>query len=202
MINFIKEWANQIIVAIIIATIFEMILSSSNNKKYIKMIIGIYVLFTIIQPIVKQVRGNDFNISEFNYKKYFTEETLQTSSEDFENTNSKLIEQAYINNISNDLKMKLNQKGYEVISCNIDIIGNKQNENYGTIKAISLQIEKLEEAEEIKNTITVENINISSNNSSNISNNTKSNISEKEITEIIKYLTSEYSINMENIKIN
>ena len=43
MIDFIKQWENQIIVAIIIATIFEMILPNSNNKKYIKMIIGIYV---------------------------------------------------------------------------------------------------------------------------------------------------------------
>ena len=60
MITFLRTWANQIIVALIVATIFEMILPDGNNKKYIKMIIGLYVLFTITQPLVAKITGNDF----------------------------------------------------------------------------------------------------------------------------------------------
>ena len=101
MIEFIKTWVNQIIVAVIISTIIEMILPNGNNKKYIKMIIGLYVLFTIIQPIITKLTGKNLNISDFNYQKYFDHDILETSSNNFEDNNSKLIKQAYIDNIKN-----------------------------------------------------------------------------------------------------
>ena len=41
MINNISSWAEQVIIAMIIATIIEMILPKGNSKKYIKMVIGI-----------------------------------------------------------------------------------------------------------------------------------------------------------------
>ena len=88
MIEFIKTWANQIIVAVIIATIFEMLLPNGNNKKYIKMIIGIYVLFTVIQPIANKIIGKEINISSFDYESYLNEGKIETSSENFEDNNN------------------------------------------------------------------------------------------------------------------
>lgn len=209
MITFLKSWANQIIVAVIIATIFEMLLPNGNNKKYIKMIIGLYVLFTIIQPIITKVTGNNIDISDFNYKKYFDEDVLESSSQNFEDNNSKLIEQAYIDNIKSDIKTKLKQKGYEVISCNVNIINSVNEEKYGIIENINLKIKKVSDeeksTEETSNIIKVENVDINiSNSSNNNTNNTeeKSNISEKEKTEIIEYLANEYSINKKDIVIN
>ena len=181
-----------------------MILPNGNNKKYIKMVIGLYVLFTIIQPIITKVTGKNLDISDFNYEKYFNEEVMETSTEDFEYNNSKLIEQAYIDNIENDIKLKIEQKGYAVISCNIDIEDSENENIYGTIKNIVLKIEKMEEEsnEEKSNIIKVEDVNISRNNS-NINNiDEESNISEKEKTEVIEYLANEYSITKENITIN
>lgn len=214
MIDFLRTWANQIIVAVIIATIFEMLLPNGNNKKYIKMVIGIYVLFTIIQPIVTKLTGESFDISSFNYKKYFEEEIIKTTSQDFESNNSKLIKQAYINNIESDIKTKIKQKGYEIISISIDIIENQ--DTYGAIENIILKIKKIEKEESTKknitNTIKVENVDInisnSSNNNNNINNNitsnidNKTNITEKEKIEIIEYLANEYSIDKKNIIIN
>ena len=39
MIDFLSNWAEQLVVAVIIATIIEMILPNNNNKKYIKIVI-------------------------------------------------------------------------------------------------------------------------------------------------------------------
>lgn len=209
MIAFLKSWANQIIVAVIIATIFEMLLPNGNNKKYIKMIIGLYVLFTIIHPIITKVTGNNIEISDFNYKKYFDEDVLESSSQDFEDNNSKLIEQAYIDNIKSDIKTKIKQRGYEVISCNVNIINSGNEEEYGTIENINLKIKKVADeeklTEETSNIIKVENVDINiSNSSNNDTNNTeeKSNISEQEKLDIRKFLMNEYSISKEKIIIN
>ncbi len=55
MISSISSWAEQIIIAVIIATILEMILPKGNSKKYIKTVIGIYILYTIISPIITYI---------------------------------------------------------------------------------------------------------------------------------------------------
>ena len=60
MISVINSWAKGIILAIIIATIIEIILPEGNNKKYIKTIIGIYILFVMIQPFIS---NNKININ-------------------------------------------------------------------------------------------------------------------------------------------
>ena len=202
MITFLKTWSNQIIVALIIATIFEMILPNGNNKKYIKMIIGLYVLFTMIQPVVAKVTGNSLEISNFDYKKYFDESILETSAQDFENHNSKLIEQAYIDNIKNDITMKIKQRGYTVTNCNISIVNDINASNYGTLKSIQLQVKKTEERIETPNAIQIEKVDVSIGNETNGNTEEKTNLSEKEKTELIEYLSNEYSIDKIKIIIN
>jgi len=196
MIAFIKQWANQIIVAVIIATIFEMILPDGNNKKYIKMIIGIYVLFTLIQPITSKITGKDFEIST-NYEKYFNEDTLETSSNDFENNNSKLIEEAYINNIKEDVQAKIERKGYKVASCNINI--EKTEENYGAIESIILKIQKQDSKKNPSNTIEIEKVEINVEQENVVE---ESNITDKEKQNILDYLAEEYSLDKTCIIIN
>ena len=60
--KWLSSWASGVIVAIIAATILEMLLPDGNNKKYIKVIIGIYVLFTIISPVVSGLLDKEFDI--------------------------------------------------------------------------------------------------------------------------------------------
>ena len=70
MINFISSWAEQIVLAVIVATIIELILPKNKNKKYIQMVIGIYVLFNIISPIIKN--KENFSVEKYNIEKYET----------------------------------------------------------------------------------------------------------------------------------
>lgn len=205
MISFLKTWINQIIVAIIITTIIEMILPNGNNKKYIKMVIGLYILFTIIQPVITKFTGDSIDISNFDYKKYFNSDVLETSSKDFENNNSKLIKQAYINNIKEDIEKKIEQKGYKLINCNINILDDETKDTYGTIKSISLKLKKqTNKADKSSgNIIKIENVNVGTNNNTLNTNTTeKSDISSNEKKQIIQYLSEEYSVDTKNIVIN
>lgn len=205
MISFLKTWINQIIVAVIITTIIEIILPNGNNKKYIKMVIGMYILFTIIQPVITKFTGDSIDISNFDYKKYFNCDVLETSSKDFENNNSKLIKQAYINNIKEDIEKKLEQKGYKLINCNINILDYETKETYGTIKSISLKLKKqTNKADKSSgNIIKIENVNVGTNNNTLNTNTTeKSDISSDEKKQIIQYLSEEYSVDTKNIVIN
>ena len=50
--GFLRNWIEQIALAVIIVSIFEMLLPSGKTKKYIKMVLGIFIVFSIISPFV------------------------------------------------------------------------------------------------------------------------------------------------------
>ena len=62
MIDYISSWAGQIITSVIIVTILEMILPNGNSKKYIKTIIGVYILYVMISPVLRFVNKGDLKV--------------------------------------------------------------------------------------------------------------------------------------------
>ena len=69
--NWISNWIQGIIIAVIIGTIIEMLLPEGNCKKYVKVVIGVYILFVIVTPIVNQFSNNSNSIdadSIFNFE--------------------------------------------------------------------------------------------------------------------------------------
>ena len=104
MVEWISTWAQGIIVAVIIATIIEMILPNGNCKKYIKVVIGIYILFTIVSPIITKVTGNNFNISEeLNLDKFYEEADSKSIYNELNENNSDNIKNIYIANLKTDI---------------------------------------------------------------------------------------------------
>lgn len=65
-----STWAKSIILAVIVSTIIQMILPEGNNKKYIKTVIGLYILFTIISPIISKISGGNSTIDVSKYENY------------------------------------------------------------------------------------------------------------------------------------
>lgn len=206
LIEWISTWAEQIIVAVIIATIIEMILPSGNNKKYIKAVIGVYVLFTIISPILGKVTNADFN--NINYEKYFNElDTSQTISQSLATNNDRSVEEIYASNLKQDMKSKLKELGYEVdnISVNLELTDEA---NYGKINQIVLILHKKDndissEENKTNNTISVnkvEEVKIGNTARNEVIQANELKNSDK--NEIKEYLSSVYQVNKKNIKIN
>ena len=206
-----STWAEQIIVAVIIAGIIEMILPKGNNKKYVKAIIGVYILFTIISPVVSKITDIDFQ--DIDYEEYFKQtETYQTMSQDLSNNNDKSVEEIYISNLKQDMKNKLQEKGYIAENIEVDI-ELKDEANYGKINKIILSVYKNEESNDdvykdtSTNTISInkiEEVKIG-NNVNNVNTNIqvkKGEIKNGEKNEIKEYLSGVYEINKKNIKIN
>lgn len=206
-----STWVEQIIVAVIIAGIIEMILPKGNNKKYVKAIIGVYILFTIISPVVSKITNIDFQ--DIDYEEYFKQtETYQTMSQDLSNNNDKSVEEIYISNLKQDMKNKLQEKGYIAENIEVDI-ELKDEANYGKVNKIILSVYKNEESNDdvykdtSTNTISInkiEEVKIG-NNVNNVNTNIqvkKGEIKNSEKNEIKEYLSGVYEINKKNIKIN
>ena len=192
MINGISTWAKSIILAVIIATILEMILPEGNNKKYIKTVIGVYILFTIISPIISKLNGGNIQIDASKYENYFNSQNYTMASTNVVDIN---LDNAYISSMKSDIKQRMKEKGYEVKSLNADI-ELKNEERYGTIKSIKLTLRKNTSSNVINSIEKVE-INILNEQV----NNTENSLQESEKREIKKYLSETYSIDESNIEI-
>jgi stage III sporulation protein AF len=165
MIDKISVWAEQIIVAVIIVTLIEMILPNGNNKKYIRTVIGVYILFTIISPVFAN-KGN-FQFNELDYENYFkSDETYTTMSDTLSTSNDKSVEEIYIANLKQDITNKLKEKDFNVekIAVQIDV---QEGENYGSVLGIDLTVSKIEES---SNENKVSNISVNTINTINIGN--------------------------------
>ena len=151
MIDFISSWAQGLIVAVIIATIIEILLPEGNSKKFIKIVIGVFVLFQIISPVVQALGNNSSgNLSDIlqieKYQNQLAE--YENQSTNLASTNEKTTREIYLNNVKTDMTSKLEEKGYTVYSIEIE---TKTEESY-TIEKISLNLEKAnEKKEESKN---------------------------------------------------
>ena len=214
MIEWLNEWAQGIIVAVIIATIIELILPKGNSNKYVKVIVGIYILFTIISPVIAKVKGNELNVNEILDTKKFEKELEKSNSkisEKLESNNSRSIKDIYVSNLTTDIKNKLKEKGYNVVSSSIDV---KDDKNY-TIEEINLDVNKIENEQEDNQeneqevnrieSINIEEVKIRVDTDNTIDNTEESKIinkntlTEEQKHEIKEYLSTTYNIDIKNI---
>ena len=158
MITFLSSWVKNLSLALIVVSILEMILPNNKTKKYIKTIMGLYILFSIISPFIKN--SNNLNLSEFNINSY-AEGIVEASSNEVVNQESmdKRIKKIYVQELEKDITSKIKEKGYTVSNCKVDVDGIED----GNIKNITVKLkdknENLNSEENYKNNkINIENV--------------------------------------------
>ena len=196
MIEFLSSWAQGIIVAVIIATLIEMILPNNSSKKYVKVVIGMYILFTIVSPIIKKLGGKDINLNTIDIEKYEQQisKSDNTISRKFEDNNTRSIKDIYVSNLKADISAKLKEKGYEIDTSDIQI---KDDENY-TIEKITLKLIKMEQKQGKNNEIVINTVEIGN----TISQKDSKTLSDDDKQEVKDYISETYDIDKKNINIS
>lgn len=201
--NFVNNWAQAIIITVIIVTIIEMILPNSNNSKYIKIVSGIFVLITIVSPIINKFsKGNIEN--DINFESYIKDENSEAIQTNAMLSNDESIKRMYEENLKIDIKTKISQKGYIVGDINLEILNNDEY----TLNKIDIYIKERsnqnpENKEQNVTTIVenIENIKINIGGNNNSQKQEKSLLSESEKRKLAEYLSGVYGVNQNNISI-
>ena len=141
--EWISNWAEAIIIAVIIGTIIEMLLPEGSSKKYIKVVVGVYILFTIISPVITKFSGKNLQVSDvLDLDKYIEEvEEKQAMQNLLQEENSASIRDIYAGNLKADIQNKLKGKGYVVTRITLDV---GYDDNY-TLHQIKLSANKEED---------------------------------------------------------
>ena len=208
MIEFFSSWAKGIGVTVVIISIIEMLLPNNNSKKYIRMVLGIYLIFNIVSPVIKN--KDILNVNNIN----LNETTIITSSEKVDQTSmNKRIKKLYEQKLEKDITKKLKEKGYEVKLCSVTTqVSTNENEET-KINKIKISIDKTNDTNktEEKNTeskIVTEiqkikkiDTNIGENKHENEKQDNK-NIDKSDIQNIKKFLIDEYGVNENCLEIS
>lgn len=205
MIEFISTWVKGLGVAIVIVSIIEMILPNNKTKKYIKMVLGIYIIFNIISPLVKN--KDKLNLENLNLNDY----TVNTSTSVDQTSMNKRIETLYEDELEKNITTKLKEKGYELSECKVTakIDENENNKDETKISNIKIKVEKkvVKQSEEnsVENKIVtgiqqIKKVDIGKAKEKETNNSSK--ISKTELEDIKKFLIEEYEVNEKCLEIN
>lgn len=205
MIEFLSSWAKGLGLAIVVVSILEMILPNNKTKKYIRMVMGVYILFTIISPFIKNKQTID--VSSFEIEKYSN--YTSSSGKTTQTSMDKRIEELYIDKLEKDISKKVREQGYDILNCKVEAQLNDSEEN-SEISKIKLQVKK-NESNKVNNELTLENKVVEEIQkirpiNTNIIEKEKSNKSEKVTNEdkqkIKKFLMEEYGVKEKCLEIN
>ena len=220
MIEFLSSSIKSLGVAIIIVSILEMLLPNNKIKKYIRMVMGIFILFNIISPFVQN--KDKFDLNEISLENFTQTETISSTEVNQVSMNQR-IEELYTQEVEKDITKKIEEKGYVVEDCNV-IANIKDEENETKITQIRLSIsKKQEQADTNENTNSIEEtienkivteiqkikinpINISKNSEEDIQKTNQdanqNSISKSDIQNLKKFLIEEYGVSEKCLEIN
>ena len=208
----INIWAKSIVLAIIIVSILEMLLPNNNTKKYVKVVMGIFILYNIISPFIKDksmLKFENLNLDTYSIGNKSTENSIEVNQESMD----RRLEELYTEEIKKDIKKKVEKQGYIVKKCKVKANMTGKEDDVG-IKKIELKVEKNPDnetkeknanEEEIENKVVAKiqeirkiNTKVTSDDS-NIENN---KLSKVDIQNLKKFLIDEYEVNERCLEIN
>lgn len=208
MIEFLSSWSKSLGVTVVIVSILEMLLPNNKTKKYIRMVMGVYILFTMISPFIKN--KEIFDISNIDLEDYTTSQASTTVVD--QSSMDERIKELYQQELEKDIIEKLKEQGYEVTKCKVEAQID-DNEKDTKITKIRIEIEKSEEnsEENIESQLVTQvqkikpiDTSITKNESEDISKNDEKEvkITKTDIQNVKKFLIEEYGVNEKCLKIN
>ncbi len=191
MIEFMSSWAKGLGLAIVIVSILEMLLPNNKTKKYIRMVMGVYVLFTIISPFIQN--KDVFDVNKIDLENITSQET---SSSVNQTSMDERIEELYMQELEKDITEKIEEKGYKVNKCKVDAtIGTDEEET--KIDKIELKVQKAN----AENTIVTQIQKIKPIDTST-ENQDQTKLDKQDIQNIKEFLIEEYGVSEKCLKIN
>lgn len=138
MISWLKEWVTIIICNVVFITIVEILLPNNNIKKYCKFVLGLILISTLINPVIKAFTDKDL-VTEIQNKEYLiNENNIKFDIKQVKETDKEKIVQVFNEKLADSSKKFLNEN-FEGVSFKVDV-KSKMDEKDNKIEIINVNI--------------------------------------------------------------
>jgi len=202
VVNFLSSWVKNLCLALIVVSILEMLLPNNKTKKYIKMVMGLYVLFSIIAPFVEN--KDELKVDVENLYGQYTVQTSEVADKmDQTSMDNRLNE---VENCNVNAHISDNDTGIELITLKLkeklteedtNLLNDNSMNSVDTIEnALVSEIQKIQKVE----------IGVSDNkiteNTQGEENKQNQNITKADINKVKKLLKKEYGVSEKCLRIS
>lgn len=137
----INDWIKNILVIIVISILFELLLPSSSLKKYIEMVLGLFIVVTLLNPIVN-IFERDFTFSQAMWEEYNPILPQENKEGPINSKNKETILQVYKKRISEQTqRLAFSEGEVNVADVQVSVGDDPQKDDFGMIRELTVIIE-------------------------------------------------------------
>ncbi len=134
--NFIYSWIKDLVLLFIIISLVDLIMPKGSLRRYINFVIGLLIIFTVINPFIK-LTSLDFQLDREVFRNI---DNAQSLDEDIVARQDEQIESLYKEKIANEIKTFVEDNTeYSLSTLNVEI--NKAEDNFATIAYLNMIIQ-------------------------------------------------------------
>jgi len=141
MIDFLKSWIINIVIVIFFIAFIEILLPTSNMKKYINMVFGLLIIIVLINPIIK-LMSSDINIDRevfYNLRSYNTF-GVEGNSKYIELQNQQITE-VYKKKLAKEIAEVIKtQVNYKVLEIKVHIEEDIAQDDFGKLTGVEVYL--------------------------------------------------------------
>jgi stage III sporulation protein AF len=156
--EWISDWIRQIVLIIFIATFIDLLLPNSSLERYVKLIMGLIIIVSILQPVLQLVFQEDkwsklstLLAPAFDTNQYASLKKIQENSTELSGVQQEEIKQQFQNSISSWIEKQVAQKYHvKVVSARVTANLNKDIPVIQKIEVQGIQTQEKSSTEVVK----------------------------------------------------
>jgi stage III sporulation protein AF len=139
--EFLRDWVVNIVITMIFVTIVEIMMPGGSTRKYISLVIGLMVMFVIINPVLILMAG-DF---DFGSRVYETSRSIALGDVNYrmsklENSSREGVIKLYKSSLEQQIKKDIEDKGLGEVQAEVEIEERHDAQDFGSITGIRVVI--------------------------------------------------------------
>ncbi|MFW5648552.1 MAG: stage III sporulation protein AF [Candidatus Alkaliphilus sp. MAG34] len=203
--TFIREWVVTIISVIIFVTFVEILIPSSNYKRYINVVIGFLLMTVILTPLTKFIKGQ-INLGDGVFKTSSQLELLTAKNRinSIQYDNNEAVVKLYKSKISEQIKNYIEYSTeYIVDEILVEVEDDNNSPQFGSITNFNITLkEKMEDVKSGNKVVEPVQINISTGKNSNNTVEANSILINSREDSIKEEISNLYDVTEDNINIH
>lgn len=142
----IAEMVRNVVLIVLLASFIEMLLPQQELGKYVRMVMGLFVVIAILNPLVSWWKGKELNL-EIDAWSFVPEQSetdmLLERGKEIQKQNNQLVMEAYMERMENQVEAMVKLLP-EVTEVNADLMLERSEQNWGAVKNLEIVVKTTE----------------------------------------------------------